>query len=51
MRCTRRPSRGRAVPGLTVPVSIALQGVTVTPARRMLDERRRVQGVLPLGRG
>ncbi|MBK1656821.1 cation:proton antiporter [Paracraurococcus ruber] len=38
-----------SVLGLTVLVSIALHGVTVTPAMRLLDERRRPQGVLPLG--
>ncbi|MDO9710447.1 cation:proton antiporter [Paracraurococcus lichenis] len=38
-----------AVLGLTVLVSIALHGATVTPAMRLLDERRRLQGVLPLG--
>lgn len=37
-----------AVLGLTVLVSIALHGVTVTPAMRLLDARRRRQGVLPL---
>jgi len=39
-----------AVLGLTVLVSIALHGVTVTPAMRALDAKRRVQGVLPLKR-
>jgi sodium/hydrogen antiporter len=37
-----------AVLGFTVLLSIALHGVTVTPAMRHLDRRRRVQGVLPL---
>ncbi|WP_431271281.1 cation:proton antiporter [Dankookia sp. P2] len=37
-----------AVLGLTVVVSIALHGVTVTPAMRLLDAKRRRQGVLPL---
>ncbi|GGC73252.1 cation transporter [Siccirubricoccus deserti] len=37
-----------AVLGLTVLVSITLHGVTVTPAMRWLDRRRRRQGVLPL---
>ena len=36
--------------GLTVLVSIALHGVTVTPAMRLLDAKRRRQGVLPLVR-
>ncbi|MFC7475834.1 cation:proton antiporter [Dankookia sp. GCM10030260] len=40
-----------AVLGLTVLVSIALHGVTVTPWMRLLDAKRRVQGVLPFGRG
>jgi NhaP-type Na+/H+ or K+/H+ antiporter len=40
-----------AVLGLTVLISIMLHGVTVTPAMRMLDDKRRVQGILPLGRG
>ena len=39
-----------AVLGLTVLVSIALHGVTVTPAMRLLDAKRRRQGVLPLVR-
>jgi len=39
-----------AVLGLTVLVSIGLHGVTVTPAMRLLDDRRRVQGVLPFQR-
>jgi sodium/hydrogen antiporter len=38
-----------AVLGFTVLVSILLHGTTVTPAMRHLDERRRAQGVLPLG--
>ncbi|MCO6418854.1 cation:proton antiporter [Siccirubricoccus sp. KC 17139] len=38
-----------AVLGLTVLVSIALHGATVTPAMRWLDRRRRRQGVLELG--
>ncbi|MFT8245819.1 cation:proton antiporter [Roseomonas sp. BN140053] len=37
-----------AVMGLTVVLSIALHGVTVTPVMRYLDRRRRPQGVLPL---
>ena len=37
-----------AVVGLTVLISVGLHGVTVTPAMRRLDARRRRQGVLPL---
>ncbi|MBL6458093.1 cation:proton antiporter [Belnapia sp. T6] len=37
-----------AVVSLTVLVSVGLHGVTVTPAMRWLDARRRRQGVLPL---
>lgn len=37
-----------AVVGATVLLSIVLHGVTVTPAMRHLDKRRRSQGVLPL---
>ena len=37
-----------AVVGLTVLISVGLHGVTVTPAMRWLDARRRRQGVLPL---
>ncbi len=36
-----------AVLALTVLLSIGLHGVTVTPAMRWLDSRRRRQGVLP----
>jgi sodium/hydrogen antiporter len=38
-----------AVLSFTILVSILLHGTTVTPAMRYLDERRRAQGVLPLG--
>ena len=37
-----------AVVSLTVLISVGLHGVTVTPAMRWLDRRRRRQGVLPL---
>jgi NhaP-type Na+/H+ or K+/H+ antiporter len=37
-----------AVISLTVLISVGLHGVTVTPAMRWLDVRRRRQGVLPL---
>ncbi|MBL6078932.1 cation:proton antiporter [Belnapia sp. T18] len=37
-----------AVVSLTVLISVGLHGVTVTPAMRWLDTRRRRQGVLPL---
>ena len=37
-----------AVISLTVLISVGLHGVTVTPAMRWLDRRRRRQGVLPL---
>jgi NhaP-type Na+/H+ or K+/H+ antiporter len=37
-----------AVVSLTVLISVGLHGVTVTPAMRWLDARRRRQGVLPL---
>ena len=40
-----------AVLGFTVLVSILLHGMTVTPAMRWLDRRRRAQGVLPLEAG
>jgi sodium/hydrogen antiporter len=40
-----------AVVGATVLLSIMLHGVTVTPAMRHLDKRRRSQGVLPLNAG
>jgi NhaP-type Na+/H+ or K+/H+ antiporter len=38
-----------AVISMTVLLSIGMHGITVTPAMRWLDARRRRQGVLPLG--
>ncbi len=43
-----RPGVLWATLALTVLLSIALHGMTVTPAMRWLDGRRRQQGVLPL---